>query len=230
MADAAVGWIDAESSLLLNKAGRAAARLALLVVAAIVGAGAACGLLVAGGMLLARELGPVPAVLIISGIALIAASTLAWFALRSLKRLRASPEAAARERAAREQLKELLPGDDDNQSEKQERRGFDPADLLADAGKAVARSLSDPKLLTGSIFAVVSVLGVGRTLRLVRTAAGALSSIAIVTDMLNLSDHASRNGTPPTGGGIPPKSRPPGPTPQTPMAQPTHPSPTQERT
>ncbi len=199
LVEAGVGWVDAESTLLLSRSGRAAARVALLLASALCGALALCGLMAGVGLLLAPHVGAGPTVLLLSGLVLSASVLLAWRTARGLRTIRASARVEAEAVGARERLKDALPGSDEPEASGAagSERGVEPSGVLGGIGGVLAKTLADPGLISGSVFAVVSVLGVGRTVRLARLAASALGSAAVIANALQPDSDIASNGVEP---------------------------------
>lgn len=178
------------------RAGAVALRGALVLALGLVGAIGLIGVLAGVTVLIVPAVGVAPAILIVCSSTLVVSGASVCVLLRGMlpgDRLERAHESV---NEARAQLAAAIPG-----SGRTDDAGSPDGAAAPDASgrdsvesgvsRALIGALSEPDKVAGAAFALVSVLGVGRTVRLVRTAASVAGSGAVVARAIQNAQRAA---------------------------------------
>jgi hypothetical protein len=199
IAKQSVDVLETHAALAEKRFRRLGALVALLVCVGIVGGAAACGVLAGIVLLLTPPLGVAGAILVTAGVTL--AVCIAGLALWIARRHDAVQTAQVAAAAARADWNEAVSPRKDDASGKgasEKKSDGDHDDLVHMVIDAVT---SNPAIIAGGAFALVSLLGAGRTITAVRTAV-ALASAGFAASRIVTSRNGLFNTTcdPPSRG------------------------------
>lgn len=184
VADARLAWYRVE---------RLGARLILGVALGMLAAIALCATLAGIAVVLAPSLGAGVAILLVAGSTLVGALIGGAILLAPFATTGGARQAGEDAARAKEKLTRLVHGDEPASESPEDGRGRSPEFEQAHAtlSEAVAKALSSPDALAGAGFALVSVLGVKRSLRLARTVAGAAGTGVAVAKTVRRMEQAT---------------------------------------
>jgi hypothetical protein len=186
--------LEAEARLVRTRLRQLGLFVALGVALGVLGALAVAGAAAGAAVLLAPAVGLGIALLVVSGALLLAVALTFWLVnhrLAAYERSERPPEAAVRD--AKGQLEEAIGPSGDGQAP-----AGAPAPGLEFAQHAIDRMRSHPAATAGAVFAVTSVLGVRRSVRIARAAAGLISTGVVAYRALSkLDGEMPREPSPP---------------------------------
>ncbi len=174
------GWValEAQFAFIRSRAVQTGLLIAALVMAGCVAGAAVCALLLSFVWALALAMGMTWALMLVSGVVVLAAAAVG--AVVYVKAQRAVERAEKQAAEARWQFREAFRSEEAKPGAARDKPGL--------GEQAVSILTAHPKLVASGLFATASVVGIRRTISVLRTAAAIVSAGAVASSLKHADD------------------------------------------